>query len=115
MCPLSRNEFEMKSEVELDLRASKVRVWLLDFMTTNRENAYTISELTDLCPKDRMKKDVQNPESSVNSAMTKLISNGLVKRKGSYYIRTNGKRKYTRHADVKPEKKNGKNKEKDAK
>lgn len=104
MCPLTRDEFERRSEIELDLRASKARTWLLGFLTENKDSAYTIAELTQECPKENMKAKIQNPESSINSAMTKLISNGLVKRKGSYYIRSTGRRKYVKHDEKKPEK-----------
>jgi len=103
--PISLQEFNIKTDIELDLRTSKVRVWLLKFLSENNNSAYTLRELTDLCPKENFKAKIDNKEASIGSAMTKLITGGLVKRKGSYYIRTEAvakeeirkKRKYTKH------------------
>lgn len=94
--PITRDEFSRRTEIELDLRASKVRTWLLNFLTEHKDSAYTIRELAVECPKENFKAKVDNKEASVNSAMTKLVAGGLVKRKGSYYIRHNGKRKYNK-------------------
>jgi hypothetical protein len=90
--PITKREFNEKSELELTIRSTPDRPhwysghlqFLLDFLTKNSESAYLSSELTNSLSKNLK---LEDKKSSIDGALADLIAKGYVTRRGSYYIR----------------------------
>ena len=87
--PISINEFRNKTELELDMRSSRVGDWTMSFLNDNKDKAFTLQEIADAMPLD-VKKKIKHVKSAVYASLVKLIAKGFIEKKGSFYARKNG-------------------------